>query len=235
MEKINIEEVKTKLKQRTMAETVKNTGVNTKSGTTPNDEQNKTDKDKKIGHVQAIQESMPPRYPDLMPNFAYYEDIKEGNSFLFTGGVGTGKTRKLLEILFAYFYEKAEPFMDFDSEPKRIPKDNINKAFLTVADVLRQIKNEFNENTKGGGIVERMMQTQVLFLDDLGAEKATDWVKEQLYIVINERYNWKRPIVVTTNLTMKEIADCYGDRFASRLVEMCVIEKFTGKDWRLSK
>jgi DNA replication protein DnaC len=80
-----------------------------------------------------------------------------------------------------------------------------------------------------------LINKEVLFLDDLGAEKASDWVKEQLYIVLNERYNWCRPTMFTTNLRMKEIAEHYGERFASRLVEMCEVIKIEAPDRRLEK
>lgn len=224
------------LKQKETPKISNSTPVTGENGTTPHESREDAEKRWKIAHVQAIQKSMPPRYPNLEPDEGYFEQMKEHKkSYLLTGGVGTGKTRKLLEVLLAYIIKKAQPYMAFDDEPKMIPASNIKKYFLTVTDVLRKIKDEFDHPATDGGIMERMIQADILFLDDLGAEKASEWVKEQLYTVINERYNWMRPVFITTNLTIQEIAENYGDRFASRIVEMCEIVKFSGKDWRVEK
>ncbi len=61
----------------------------------------------------------------------------------------------------------------------------------------------------------------LLHLDDVGAENRTDWALEQLYSIINTRYEEERSIVVTTNLKPDELADQIGPRTVSRLTEMC--------------
>lgn len=224
------------LKQRKSPETSNSSGVIDESNTNIPPKEESAKKELKIAYIEMLQKSMPPRYPDLQPNDKYLWEMKhKKKSFLFTGGVGTGKTRKLLEVLMAYIQYRTEPFVHSTSDLKIIKPAIIKKYFLTVTDVLRKIKDEFDVPNPDGGIMERMIQADILFLDDLGAEKASEWVKEQLYTVINERYNWMRPVMITTNLTIKEIADCYGDRMASRLVEMCEVEKFTGRDWRVEK
>ena len=58
-------------------------------------------------------------------------------------------------------------------------------------------------------------------LDDLGAENQTDWVLEQLYSIVNARYEAERPIVATTNLMPDELSERLGPRTVSRLVEIC--------------
>jgi DNA replication protein DnaC len=58
-------------------------------------------------------------------------------------------------------------------------------------------------------------------IDDLGAESRTEWVLEQLYALVNERYESQRSLVVTTNLEEQELEDQIGARVVSRLVEMC--------------
>ena len=114
-----------------------------------------------------------------------------------------------------------------------ITHTDVKRYFKTVPEVLKTIKDEFDHNDNTD-YVDWMMNTDILFLDDLGTEKASDWVKEQLYMVINERYSWNRPIVITTNLEMSEIAESYGDRFASRLTEMCEVVKYKGNDKRVT-
>ena len=58
-------------------------------------------------------------------------------------------------------------------------------------------------------------------MDDLGAERRSDWVLEQLYAIVDERYESKRSMVVTTNLGQDELEQQIGPRTVSRLVEIC--------------
>ena len=57
--------------------------------------------------------------------------------------------------------------------------------------------------------------------DSLGTERRTDWVLEQLYAVIDRRYNDERAVVFTTNLMEGELTEQVGKRTVSRLVQMC--------------
>ena len=68
---------------------------------------------------------------------------------------------------------------------------------------------------------ERLCEVDLLHIDDLGAEKQTEWVLEQLYALINERYEREKPIVVTTNLSQEELETQIGERTVSRLIEIC--------------
>ena len=68
---------------------------------------------------------------------------------------------------------------------------------------------------------ERLISVDLLHIDDLGAEKRSDWVLEQLYALVNERYEAKRSIIVTTNLDQAELEEQIGPRTVSRLVEIC--------------
>src|SRR5262249_55396211 len=70
-------------------------------------------------------------------------------------------------------------------------------------------------------LFERLATVDLLHVDDLGAENRTEWVLEQLYALVNERYESKRSLVVTTNLEEQELEDQIGGRVVSRLVEMC--------------
>lgn len=186
--------------------------------------------------LEAIKKSLPPRYSDIEPDFDMVRKL-EKQSVLLTGAVGSGKTRKLLETMTAHLIEQCQnkPFYLFDNGYVPVTPKQVQNLFLSVPMVLFRLKDEFDHKPQGESLLETMIKAPVLFLDDLGAEKASDWVKEQLYIVINERYNWLRPVLLTTNLTAKEIADNYGDRFASRIVEMCEIVNYGGEDKRINK
>ena len=70
-------------------------------------------------------------------------------------------------------------------------------------------------------LFERLTSVDLLHIDDLGAEKRSDWVLEQLYALVNERYESQRSILVTTNLDEAALEEQIGPRTVSRLVEIC--------------
>lgn len=75
-----------------------------------------------------------------------------------------------------------------------------------------------------GGMVlflERLAAVDLLHIDDLGAENTTDWVLEQLYSIVNTRYEDERAMVVTTNLPYEHLVEQLGERTVSRLVAIC--------------
>jgi DNA replication protein DnaC len=72
------------------------------------------------------------------------------------------------------------------------------------------------------GLFRRLCAVDLLHLDDLGAEKRTEWVLEQLYSIVNERWQDGRSIVVTTNMIdLDELREQIGARTVSRLLEIC--------------
>jgi DNA replication protein DnaC len=70
-------------------------------------------------------------------------------------------------------------------------------------------------------LFELLTSVDLLHIDDLGAEKRSDWVLEQLYALVNERYESQRSILVTTNLDEAALEEQIGPRTVSRLVEIC--------------
>jgi DNA replication protein DnaC len=80
------------------------------------------------------------------------------------------------------------------------------------------------ESIDTGGVLaflDRLAAVDLLHIDDLGAEHRTEWVLEQLYTIINSRYEDERSTVVTSNLTPEELAEQIGERIVSRLEGMC--------------
>ena len=72
-----------------------------------------------------------------------------------------------------------------------------------------------------------------LFLDDLGAEKLTDFVRQITYYILNEREQHQLLTVITSNFSIKDLDKQIDSRISSRIAGMCEILKFTGKDQRL--
>jgi DNA replication protein DnaC len=81
-------------------------------------------------------------------------------------------------------------------------------------------------------LLRRARSDDLVILDDIGAEKPSDWVAEQLYALIDVRYRMLRSTVFTTNCTMKQLESQIGIRSVSRIMEMCEGIKVEGEDWR---
>jgi DNA replication protein DnaC len=112
------------------------------------------------------------------------ENLEAGRGLWFDGPVGTGKTS--LAILVA----------------KAAKDSGRSYAVYPVPRLLAEIKRTFDRDASDSylGFFRRLCTVDLLVLDDLGAEKQTEWVLEQLYSLVNERWQDRRSIVVTTNV-----------------------------------
>jgi DNA replication protein DnaC len=112
------------------------------------------------------------------------DNIEAGRGLWFDGPVGTGKTS--LAILVA----------------KAAKQSGRSYAVYPVPRLLAEIKRTFDRDASDSylGFFRRLCSVDLLVLDDLGAEKQTEWVLEQLYSIVNERWQDRRSIVVTTNI-----------------------------------
>jgi len=174
--------------------------------------------------MEKYQKILPPRYH----NVSYENDVpgaikdevkkqinkKEGIYFL--GGAGVGKTHIACAIA------------------KELLSKNIPVMFLNTGKFLEEIRLGFNGDAdEFGGIFKEVLEFEgVLILDDIGAEKATEWVRERLYLIINERYDQMRPIIFTSNNSISELSSKLGDRIASRIVGMSLTISLDGIDRR---
>lgn len=77
-----------------------------------------------------------------------------------------------------------------------------------------------------------MKKAEMLVIDDIGVEKVTEWLSEQLFLVINYRYENSLPIIVTSNQSLEDLGQLHKPQIASRLDEMCKTVRFTGMDRR---
>lgn len=80
--------------------------------------------------------------------------------------------------------------------------------------------------------LEKLRSAPLLFLDDLGVAKGSDYVEEVTYRLINGRYEDMRPSIFTTNLPAAQLQASLGDRIASRLIETCTQVVLKGVDRR---
>lgn len=111
-------------------------------------------------------------------------------------------------------------------------------AIYSLPKLLARIRRTYDSEPGGDSYLaffERLTSVDLLHIDDLGAEKRSDWVLEQLYALINERYEAQRSVLVTTNLPHEALEEQIGARTVSRLNEMCDEVAFFGADRRFGK
>lgn len=146
-------------------------------------------------------------------------DIKtnpRATGLMLIGPYGCGKTHLAAAIL------------------HRCAEDGTPGMFVVAPDLLAQIRSSYRTGDgRADEIVDAAKNTPLLVLDDLGAEKASPWVQEQLYMLINHRYEHMLPTVITTNNDGAELEAELGRRTLSRLAEMTVPIKIKARDYRM--
>ena len=114
--------------------------------------------------------------------------------------------------------------------------------FYDTRDLLRLIRSTYDPSTRTTelDILRPVMTADLLVLDDLGAEKTSEWVEETMNLIVNTRYNERKLTIFTSNY--KDIPDetdpnallfRIGYRMRSRLHEMCDFLEYDGGDFRM--
>jgi DNA replication protein DnaC len=132
--------------------------------------------------------------------------IEAGRGLWFTGDLGTGKTSLAMLV------------------SKAALDAGHSVAIYSVPRLLAEIKDTYDRDSGDSymQLFRRLCAVDLLHLDDLGAERPTEWVLEQLYSIVNERWQEQRSIVVTSNLMdLDAVREQVGARTVSRLLEIC--------------
>jgi DNA replication protein DnaC len=147
-----------------------------------------------------------------------------GRGLLFEGQPGVGKTHLAVAVL-KHVIESA----------------GVRGLFYDTRDLLRVIRSTYDPSirTTELEILRPVMTADLLVLDDLGAEKTSEWVEETMNLIVNTRYNERRLTVFTSNYQdipedtePNSLIFRIGHRMRSRLHEMCDFLQMDGADYR---
>lgn len=108
--------------------------------------------------------------------------------------------------------------------------------FVVTPDLLQSIRRGYDNPDvakTAQAIVDSARTIDILALDDLGSEKPSDWVREQLFVLINARYEAELPTIITSNYSTADLVDRLGQRIVSRLIEMTTAITMTAPDYRM--
>ncbi len=144
------------------------------------------------------------------------ENLDAGRGLWFFGSVGTGKTTLAMLV------------------SRHALESGRSVAIYSLPRLLAQIRTTFDDERGGTyvDLLDRLTAVDLLHIDDVGAEKSSEWVLEQLYAIVNARYEDERSVIVTTNLERDELAEQITERTVSRLEEMCEVLPLWGADAR---
>lgn len=168
----------------------------------------------------------------ILDEYTSSELYKEGKGIYLYGAHGVGKTHLAVGILKQFFKKK-----------------KIVGLFYDTRNLLFDLKSTFDGSGSGREILEEVVKTPILVLDDLGSERLSDWAKDILRYIIIKRYNDLLPVIITSNFKIKlsskgskdgttifsdTVEERMGKSVASRLLEMCEMYEVIGEDMRNS-
>jgi len=144
------------------------------------------------------------------------EHLDGGRGLWFMGPVGTGKTT--LAMLVSGSALRAGRSVAIYSLPR----------------LLNEIRETHRAERSHVDLLDRLTAVDLLHIDDVGAERTTDWVLEELYSIVNARYEDQRSVVITTNIIDRDaLCEQISGRTVSRLTEMCDELPVGGHDRRM--
>jgi len=152
---------------------------------------------------------------NYVKQFEKFQEIGKG-LYYYSDTKGSGKTRlavSLGNVLLKHLKQQVK--------------------FITCSDLLKEIKNTYNQDAKytESQLIESLNSVNILIIDDIGVEKLTSWVNEMLFSIFDNRMKYKKITIFTSNCIIEDLE--HDERIKSRLNKMCVPIKMPEEDIRM--
>ena len=151
---------------------------------------------------------------NYVKNFGKFQELGKG-LFFYSNTKGSGKTRLAVSL-------------------GNVLLKNLKQQvkFITCSDLLKEIKNSYNKDSKysESQLVDSINKVNVLIIDDIGVERPTPWVNEMLFSVLDNRMKYNKITIFTSNCNVEELE--HDERLKSRLTKMCIPIKMPEEDIR---
>ncbi len=146
----------------------------------------------------------------------YADDFsKKSDSIFMYGATGLGKTHLSLAIA-----------------AKAIEK-GYDVVYYSAPNLLAQLEREkFGKTSDSGDTYDTILNCDLLIIDDLGSEFSTQFTVSEIYNIINTRITYRKPVIISTNLSSQELEARYSERITSRIIGCYTCLRFFGKDVR---
>ena len=165
----------------------------------------------------------------------------------------SGEDYKLMKNILEYSKQYAATFTPGSKSILMFGQTGLGKTHLSLAianvvlakgysviydsaiNILRNIEKEHFSYEHSSDMIDLVMDTDLLILDDIGTEYESRFYVATIYNIINTRLNHGKPTIISTNLDLAGIAQRYDKRVVSRIVSMYSCLEFRGEDIRLQK
>lgn len=142
---------------------------------------------------------------------------KNSESILMKGATGLGKTHLSLAIA------------------NEVIKNGYGVIYVSAPSLMQKLEKQFFSKNDDDSAINMLLECDLLIVDDLGTEFHGQFSVSQMYNIFNSRMLSNKPIIINTNLTMRELEKIYTERFVSRISGNAQKLDFLGSDIRVRK
>ena len=157
---------------------------------------------------------------------AVLENVEAGEGLYIWGkSTGCGKTSWACKIM-SHYFRKIAFTTGLENEG----------LYIFLPTFLEDLRDNYDSKDPDFEQVLSMVKgCKLLIIDDIGAERVTEWVRERMVSIINTRVSNNLATIYTSNLSPEELTEGLGDRIASRVLGSSKVVEISGGDWRMEK